>query len=114
MDVTVILKSCYVLLRHMPCYASVSSLVIVTSTSCYASVSYLVLVTHTSCYASVSSLVLVMHESCGGWGGVGWGVKTFSNLREGVGCRNVHVTCVMGWGVKTIYPNQTKCIGIIT
>ena len=98
----------------MPCYASVSSLVIVTSTSCYASVSYLVLVTHTSCYASVSSLVLVMHESCGGWGGVGWGVKTFSNLREGVGCRNVHVTCVMGWGVKTIYPNQTKCIGIIT
>ena len=75
----------------MPCYASVSSLVIVTSTSCYASVSYLVLVTHTSCYASVSSLVLVMHESCGGkrWAWVGWGVI------------NVHVTCVKRWGVKT-------------
>ena len=73
----------------MPCYASVSSLVIVTSTSCYASVTYLVLVTHTSCYASVSSLVLVMHESCGG---KGW---------AGVGCNNVHVTCVKRWGVKT-------------
>ena len=79
----VILKSYYVFFRHMPCYASVSSLVIVMSTSCYASVSYLVFVMHTSCYASVSFLVLVIYESCWGKGWAG-----------GVGCNNVHVTCV--------------------
>ena len=76
LEATCMLHGCYGHSKVMLCTsASVSSLVVVTSTSCYASVSYLVLVTHTSCYASVSSLVLTMHESCGGegWAGVGCG-----------------------------------------